>query len=107
MNIMLANVAERRAEVGLRRALGATRGDIVRLFLGESTLLCGLGGILGLALGVGLALAVGRLAGWSVAFEPLSFPLGLGVAVAAGLLFGTIPARQAARLDPVRALRAE
>lgn len=107
MNIMLANVAERRAEVGLRRALGATRGDVVRLFLSESTLLCVLGGILGLALGVGLAFFVGKLAGWTVAFEPLAFPLGLGVAVAAGLLFGTVPARRAARLDPVRALRSE
>ncbi len=107
MNIMLANVAERKSEVGLRRALGATRGDVVRLFLSESTLLCALGGVLGLALGVGLALGIGELAGWSVAFQPLAFPLGLGVAVASGLVFGTVPARQAARLDPVLALRSE
>ncbi len=107
MNIMLANIAERRSEVGLRRALGATRGDILRLFLAESTLLCTLGGLLGLAVGVGLALGVGNLAGWAVAFKPIAFPLGLGVAVLAGLVFGTLPARQAARQDPVLALRSE
>ena len=107
MNIMLANVAERRREIGLRRALGATKADIVRLFIGESTLLCGIGGVLGLACGVGLADMVGTLAQWTVYYRPVAFPLGFGVAVAVGLLFGTLPAFRAARLDPVLALRAE
>ncbi|MFH1998604.1 MAG: ABC transporter permease [Planctomycetota bacterium] len=107
MNIMLANVAERRQEVGLRRALGATRGDIVRLFITESVLLCILGGVLGLAGGVGLAYAVGVMAEWTVYFEPLAFILGFGVSVAVGLLFGTLPSMQAAKLDPVLALRTE
>ncbi len=107
MNIMLANVAERRQEIGLRRALGATKADIVRLFIWESILLCGIGGVLGLAGGVGLAGTVGALAQWTVYYEPLAFPLGFGVAVIIGILFGTLPAFQAAKLDPVLALRAE
>ncbi len=107
MNIMLANVAERRQEIGLRRALGATQGDIVRLFICESILLCGIGGVLGLAGGVALANTVGALAQWVVYFKPIAFPLGFGVALFSGLLFGTLPALQAAKLDPVLALRAE
>ena len=107
MNIMLANVAERRQEIGLRRALGATQGDIVWLFISESTLLCSLGGLLGLAGGIALANAVGTLAQWTVYFQPVAFPLGFGVSVFVGLVFGTLPALRAAKLDPVLALRAE
>lgn len=107
MNIMLANMAERRHEIGLRRALGATQGDIVRLFLGESTVLCLVGGVLGVVLGVSLAHAVGQLAQWTVVLQPLSFPLGVVVSLVTGLLFGTLPAVKAARLDPVLALRVE
>jgi putative ABC transport system permease protein len=107
MNIMLANMAERRQEIGLRRALGATRGDILRLFVSESTVLCLLGGILGVVLGAALAHLVGSLAQWTVAFQPASFPLGIAVSVLTGLVFGTLPAIRAARLDPVLALRVE
>ena len=107
MNIMLANMAERRHEIGLRRALGATRAEIVRLFVSESTVLCLAGGVLGVALGIGLATVVGQLAQWTVILSPLSFPLGIVVSVATGVIFGTLPALKAARLDPVLALRVE
>ncbi len=107
MNIMLANTAERRSEIGLRRALGATQGDVVRLFVSESTVLCCLGGVLGVGLGALLAYLVGSLAQWTVAFQPVSFPLGIAVSVLTGLLFGTLPAVRAARMDPVLALRVE
>lgn len=107
MNIMLANMAERRQEIGLRRALGANQGDIVRLFVSESTVICLIGGILGVGLGVGLAMLVGQLAQWTVVLQPLSFPLGVAVSLFTGLLFGTFPAIRAARLDPVLALRVE
>ncbi len=107
MNIMLANMAERRHEIGLRRALGATRNDILYLFVSESTLLCCLGGVLGVGLGAVLAQLVGSLAQWTVVFQPLSFPLGIIVSVMTGLVFGTLPAIKAARLDPVLALRVE
>lgn len=107
MNIMLANMAERRSEIGLRRALGATQSEILRLFVSESAVLCLTGGVLGVGLGVGLAMLVGQLAGWTVVVHPLSLPLGVAVSVATGILFGTLPAIQAARLDPVLALRVE
>ena len=107
MNIMLANMAERRQEIGLRRALGATQGDVVQLFLGESVVLCALGGALGVAVGAALAQLVGALAQWDVVYQPLSFPFALGVSLVTGLIFGTIPAMKAAQLDPVLALRVE
>ncbi|MBU0756073.1 MAG: ABC transporter permease, partial [Planctomycetes bacterium] len=107
MNIMLANVAERRQEIGLRRALGATQGEVLKLFICESTLLCSLGGLLGLTVGVGMAYTVGSLAQWAVYFQPFAFVLGIAVAVLAGLAFGTLPALQAAKMDPVLALRTE
>lgn len=107
MNIMLANVAERRREIGLRRALGATRADIVSLFVSESLLLCLLGGALGVAVGIGLARLIGSLAEWTVVFQPWAIPLGIIVAVIVGVLFGTIPAIRAAQEDPVLALRSE
>jgi len=107
MNIMLANMAERRQEVGLRRALGATAADILRLFVSESALLCTLGGVLGVLVGTGLAFLVGSLAQWTVVFHPASFPLGVLVSLFTGLAFGTLPAVKAARLDPVLALRME
>ena len=86
MNIMLANMAERRQEIGLRRALGANRGDIVRLFVSESTLLSLAGGLLGLGVGAGLAVLIGSLAQWTVAFQSWSFPVALGVSVVTGLV---------------------
>jgi putative ABC transport system permease protein len=107
MNIMLANVAERRAEIGLRRALGAKRGDILALFVSESLMLCLLGGAMGVATGLGLARLVASLAQWSVVYHPLSIPLGILVSLLVGLVFGTLPAMRAANEDPVMALRSE
>jgi putative ABC transport system permease protein len=107
MNIMLANLAERRPEIGLRRALGATQSNIVSLFLSESTLLCTVGGVLGVLVGLGLANIVGRLAQWTIVYHPWSVVLGIVVSVCVGLIFGTLPSLRAAKLDPVVALRAE
>ena len=107
MNIMLANVAERRSEIGLRRALGARKSNIVSLFVCESLMLCLFGGALGVAVGLGLAKLVGSLAQWSVVYHPWSIPLGIIVSMIVGLIFGTIPAMRAASEDPVLALRSE
>lgn len=107
MNIMLANVAERRSEIGLRRALGAKRSNIVSLFVCESLMLCLFGGAIGVAVGLGLAKLVGSLAQWTVVYHPWSIPLGIVVSMIIGLIFGTIPAVRAANEDPVLALRSE
>ena len=107
MNIMLANTTERKSEIGLRRALGARRSDIIALFVGESLLLCIFGGVLGVAVGFGLAQLIGSLAQWTVIYHSWSVPLGIVVSAIVGLVFGTIPAVRASRLDPVLALRSE
>jgi putative ABC transport system permease protein len=107
MNIMLANVAERRREIGVRRAVGATRRQILSLFLTESIILCIGGGVFGIVLGGILAYLIGFLAGWQVTINPISIVLGIAVAGVVGIGFGTLPARRASRLDPVIALREE
>jgi len=107
MNIMLANVAERRSEIGLRRALGAKRSNIIWLFVCESLMLCIFGGAIGVAVGLGLAQLIGSLAQWAVVYHPWAIPLGIAVSAIVGLLFGTIPALRAAGEDPVLALRSE
>ncbi len=107
MNIMLANTTERKSEIGLRRALGAKRSDIVSLFVSESLLLCILGGAIGVAVGFGLAQLIGSLAEWTVIYHTWSIPLGIVVSAIVGLIFGTIPALRAAQQDPVLALRSE
>lgn len=107
MNIMLANTTERKSEIGLRRALGAKRSDIVSLFVSESLLLCIFGGAAGVAVGFGLAQLIGSLAQWTVIYHTWSIPLGIVVSAVVGLIFGTIPAFRAAQLDPVLALRSE
>ncbi len=108
MNIMLANLAERRPEIGLRRAVGATRHDIVVLFLAESVILAMIGGALGIGLGVAGAFAVTTFAGHGVfrtVITPGSVLLGVVVSVAVGVISGSFPAFRASRLDPVVALR--
>lgn len=107
MNIMLAGVVERTHEIGVRRAFGARRRDIVTQFALEATGLCLSGGLAGVPLGVLLAGAVAMLAGWPTAISPASVALSLGVATGVGLLCGIYPARLAARLDPATALRQE
>ncbi len=106
MNIMLANTTERKSEIGLRRALGARRRDIISLFVSESLLLCVFGGAMGVAVGFGLAQIIGSLAEWTVVYHSFSIPLGIFVSAAVGILFGTVPAIRAAQQDPVIALRA-
>ncbi len=107
MNIMLVSVTERTREIGLRMALGARRGDILRQFLIEAMALCLLGGALGLALGWGASLALRRLAGWNVAVTADAALLAILFSAAVGLFFGLWPARRAARLEPIEALRYE
>jgi putative ABC transport system permease protein len=107
MNIMLASVLERTREVGVRRAVGATQAEIVRQFLIEATIISVAGGLIGVAVGVGLSQLVAYLAGWTTVITPISVILALTVSVAVGLVFGVYPARKAARLDPVKALHYE
>jgi putative ABC transport system permease protein len=107
MNIMLASVAERTGEVGVRRALGATQRDVAAQFLVESSLLTGTGGVAGLALGVAGSVVIQRLAGWPTALSPLMVVAALLTAVAVGVGFGFYPAWRAAHLEPMEALRHE
>jgi len=107
MNIMLAGVAERTPEVGVRRALGATQRDVAAQFLVESSLLTAAGGLVGLALGVAGSAVIQRLAGWPTALSPLMVVAALLTAVAVGVGFGFYPAWRAAHLEPMEALRHE
>ncbi len=107
MNIMLASVLERTREIGVRRAVGARRRDIVRQFLVETTLITTAGGAAGVVLGVGLAQLVGRFAGWSTIVTAGSIVLAFVVSVSVGLVFGVYPALRAATMDPVQALHYE
>jgi len=107
MNIMLASVAERTREVGIRRALGATQRDVAAQFLAESSLLTAAGGLLGALLGAAGAALIQQLAGWPTALSPAMLTLALVTAVAVGVGFGSYPAWLAARLAPMDALRHE
>jgi putative ABC transport system permease protein len=107
MNIMLVSVTERTREIGLRMAVGARTRDILGQFLVEAVTLSLIGGLIGVALGVGAAVAIAQLAGWRVALSPEAVALAVAFAFAIGVFFGFYPARKAARLNPVEALRFE
>ncbi len=103
-NVMVISVLERRGEIGLRRALGATRGHIRSQFVLEAALLSGLGGVLGILLGSGITIGYARRQGWVVDLPPLALASGLGAALVIGMLAGFYPAAKAARLDPALAV---
>ena len=108
LTMMWISVNERVSEIGLAKALGATRRQILGLFLGEAALLSLVGGILGVTLGMGLAFVLGRVIPGLHVHTPVRFVvMALVVSLAVGLLSGVLPARRAADLDPIEALRAE
>jgi putative ABC transport system permease protein len=107
MNIMLVSVRERTREIGIRKALGARARDILSQFLIEALTLSLLGGVLGIALGLGVSAVIGRIAGWGFIFDPSTVAMATLFSLIVGVVFGVWPARLAARLDPIAALRYE
>ena len=107
MNIMLVSVRERTREIGIRKALGARGRDILSQFLIEAVTLSLLGGLIGVLAGLLVSAVIGRLAGWGFIFDPATLVVATAFSLAVGVVFGVWPARQAARLDPVVALRYE
>jgi putative ABC transport system permease protein len=107
MNIMLVSVTERTKEIGIRKALGATKLTILSQFLIEALVLCVSGGVIGILLGAGLSKFVSIKLGWSTAISPVAVAVAFGFSAVVGLFFGLWPARRAASLDPIQALRYE
>jgi putative ABC transport system permease protein len=107
LNIMLASITERTREIGIRRALGASGRDITRQFLVETVTLAGIGGLLGVALGAGGVALLRHLTEWEAVVTPGAVALSLGVSCLTGIVFGLYPARQAAAMEPIAALRHE
>ena len=107
MNIMLASVTERTREIGIRRALGAKQSDIVVQFLIETIILSGAGGVLGVLLGLAIPTAVSKFAGVTTVIQPWAPTLAFSISVFTGIAFGIYPARRAAMMNPVEALRHE
>jgi putative ABC transport system permease protein len=107
MNIMLVSVTERTREIGVRMALGATRANIQLQFLIEALVLCVAGGLVGILLGTGAAVVLSRFLQWNTLISPFAVAIAFVFSAAVGLFFGIWPARRAARLDPVVALRYE
>jgi ABC-type antimicrobial peptide transport system permease subunit len=107
MNIMLVSVTERTREIGVRKALGATRLNIMMQFLIEALTLCLLGGIIGILLGIGTAVLLAKVMLWNTLISPMSIAIAFVFSAAVGLFFGIWPARRASKLDPIIALRYE
>ena len=107
MNIMLMAVTERTREIGLRKALGARRADIMAQMLTESVVLSMFGGVIGTLLGTAIAMVISQFTPVPASIEPWSVALGIGITALVGLFFGLYPAMRAARLDPIEALRRE
>jgi putative ABC transport system permease protein len=107
MNIMLVSVRERTREIGIRKALGARARDILSQFLIEALTLSLLGGVIGISLGLLVSALIGRIAGWGFQFDPATVAMATVFSLAVGVVFGVWPARVAARLDPIAALRYE
>ena len=107
MNIMLATVTERTREIGIRRALGAKRKDIIIQFLVETTVLSGSGGLIGVVFGLVLGMSVTMFSDIQTVFKLWAVLLSFGISVFIGIVFGIYPARRASLLDPIQALRNE
>jgi putative ABC transport system permease protein len=107
MNMMLVSVQERTREIGIRKSVGATPGNVQTQFLIEAVILSTLGGVVGVVTGIGATRLTGAVAGWQVLISVPSLVVAFSVAFAIGLFFGYYPARRAARLDPITALRYE
>ncbi|MEJ2534349.1 MAG: ABC transporter permease [Gammaproteobacteria bacterium] len=107
MNIMLATVLERTREIGLLRAIGARKADIQQQFLMESATVAAIGALIGIFFGLVLAFAIQQFAGWPAAWSLFAILLSVTICLVTGIVFGWYPARQAADLDPIKALHAE
>src|SRR5215469_14076955 len=107
MNIMLVSVTERTREIGIRIAIGATESDVLRQFLSESVVLSLAGGILGILFGVASSMTITKVLGWSILISPVAVGAAVVFSTAVGIFFGFYPARKAAMLDPIEALRFE
>jgi putative ABC transport system permease protein len=107
MNIMLASVTERTKEIGVRRALGATERDILIQFLNETVLVSATGGMIGVILGAIMAKGINLFAGWDTVISLYSVVISFGISALIGVIFGIYPARQAAKMNPIAALRFE